>query len=91
MMMDQPVPFFSEDPKKYYRSMYFQCLHAAITTITDRFHQHDYCIHDNLEHVLIKASTQEDYSYEIEEVAQFFHTDFDKTVVKTQLQLFDSP
>ena len=67
--------------------MYFQCLDAVIAAITDRFHQHDYSIDANLEQVLIKACTQEDYSKELEEVTQFFHADFDKSLLKTQLEL----
>ena len=80
-------PFFFSDPKAYYRSMFFQFLDAVITAITDRFHQHDYSIYANLEQVLIKACTHEDYSKELEEVTQFFNADFDKSLLKTQLEL----
>ena len=82
-------PFFFSDPKEYYRSMYFQCLDAVIAAITDRFHQHDYSIYANLEQVLIKACTQEDYSKELEEVTQFFHADFDKSLLKHNLSYLD--
>ena len=75
-------PFYFEDPKAYYRSMYFQCLDAAITTITDRFHQRDFSIYANLEQVLLKAHNKEDYYQEFEEVTHFFHIDFDKSVLK---------
>ena len=51
-------PHFHEDPKVYYRSIYYQCLDSAISTITSRFHQQDYSLHVNLEQLLIKACSR---------------------------------
>ena len=45
-------------------------------------------IYTNLEQVLINAHNKEDYYQEFEGVMQFFHNDFDKSVLKTQLELF---
>lgn len=53
------------DPQSYYRSVYFQCLDTAITTIQDRFHQRDYAIYANLEEVLYKAYSKQDFSSEV--------------------------
>ena len=48
----------------YYRSMYYQCIDAAVTTIQDRFHQQDYSLYSTLEQLLIKATSSGDYVVE---------------------------
>ena len=54
------------NPQLYYKTVYFQCLDTAISTIRDRFHQHDYYIYVSLEQLLLKASSN-DYSDELGE------------------------
>ena len=80
-------PFFFNDVKLYYRSIYFQCLDAAMSAIKDRFHQPDYSMYSNLEQVLIKACSKENYSHELKEITGFFHADFNRSELETQLQL----
>ena len=75
------------DPQSYYRTVYFQCLDTAITTIQDRFHQRDYAIYANLEEVLCKAYSKQDFSSELDEVCTFFSGDFNRSLLETQLQL----
>lgn len=75
------------DPKSYYRSVYYQCLDAAISTINNRFDQRDFSIYANLEEVLCKACSNEDFSCELDEVCEFFDSDFDKSRLETQLQM----
>ena len=75
------------DPKSYYRTVYFQCVDTAITTIQDRFHQCDYAIYANLEEVLCKAYSKQDFSRELDEVCTFFSGDFNRSLLETQLQL----
>lgn len=62
--MGTEEPFSFSDPKLYYRSIYFQCLDAAMAFIKDRFHQRDYSIYSNLEQLLIKTCSKKDYSQE---------------------------
>ena len=58
----------SSHPQSYYTAVYFQCLDTAMSTIRDHFHQHDYSIYVSLEQVLLKVSSNEDYSDELGEV-----------------------
>ena len=67
--------------------MYFQCIDAAVTTIQDRFHQHNYSLYSMMEQLLIKATTNGDYSMELKEVTDFFPTDFSKSELQSLLQL----
>ena len=56
-------------------------------TIRDRFHQHDYFIYVSLEQLLLKASSNEDYSDELGDVCEFFGCDFKRSQLETQLQV----
>ena len=85
--MGTEEPFSFNDPKLYYRSIYFQCLDAAMAFIKDRFHQRDYSIYSNLEQLLIKTYSKKDYSQELKEITDLFHADFNKLELETQLQL----
>ena len=85
--MGTEEPFSFNDPKLYYRSIYFQCLDAAMAFIKDRFHQRDYSIYSNLEQLLIKTCSKKDYSQELKEITDLFHADFNKSELETQLQL----
>ena len=70
--MGTEEPFSFNDPKLYYRSIYFQCLDAAMAFIKDRFHQRDYSIYSNLEQLLIKTCSKKDYSQELKEITDLF-------------------
>ena len=58
-----------------------------MSTIRDRFHKHDYSIYVNLEQLLLKASSNEDYSDELGAVCEFFGCDFNRSQLETQLQV----
>ena len=68
----------------YYRSMYYQCIDAAVTTIQDQFHQHDYSL---MEQLLIKVTSNGVYFVELKEATDFYQADFNKSELVTQLQL----
>ena len=40
-------PYIFGNPMLYYRSMYYQCIDAAVTIIQDQFHQHDYSLYSD--------------------------------------------
>ena len=71
----------------YYCSMYYQCSDAVVTTIQDQFHQHDYSLYSMMEQLLIKATSNGEYSMELKEVTDFYQADFNKSELVTQLQL----
>ncbi len=78
---------FHDDPKTYYRAIYFQCIDAAISTISHRFQQKDYSVYANLEQLLVKTCMKMDYSEEYKTVTQFYGSDFCEPDLKTQLGL----
>ena len=78
-------PHFDEDPKLYYRRLYYQCLDAATSTINSRFQQQDYTIYANLEQLLVKACVGKDFSEELKVVTDFYQADFSKSELETQL------
>ena len=80
-------PHFHENPKTHYRVFYYQCLDAAISAISNRFHQRDYLMYANLEQLLVKACKKMDYSEEYREVTQFYTSDFSEPELKTQLEV----
>ena len=80
-------PFAFDSPMLYYRTMHFQCIYAAVTTIQDQFHQHDCSLYSMMEQLLIKATTNGDYSMELKEITDFYPTDFSKSDLQSQLQL----
>ena len=70
----------------YYRSLYYQCLDSAIFTITSRFHQQDYSLYVNLEHLLVKACMKiAEYLYKA--VTEFYGSDFSPSELSTQLDI----
>jgi len=48
-------PYHPDEPKTYYRQIYFQSNDAAMATIRDRFDQADYSLYAKLEQVLLLA------------------------------------
>ena len=80
-------PSTFDSPMLYYRSMYYQCIDAAVVAIQDRFYQYDYTLYSMLEQLLIKASSKGDYTVELKEVTDFYSADFNKSELETQLQL----
>ena len=51
------------------------------------FSPRDYAIYANLEEVLCKAYSKQDFSSELDEVCKFFSGDFNRSLLETQLQL----
>ena len=60
--LGEPVTF--DSPMVYYRSMYYQSIDAAVTTIQDCFHKQDYSLYSTLEKLLMKATSSGDYVLE---------------------------
>lgn len=74
----------------YYRPMYFEALDLAICSIENRFDQPGYRVYQNLEQLLILAANKGEYSAVIEEVLSFYHDDFDRGELATQLEILSS-
>ncbi len=70
--------------------LYFQCIDAAISTISHRFQQKDYSMYANMEQLLVKTCMKMDYSEEYKTVTQFYGSDFCEPDLKTQLEVLGS-
>ena len=79
-------PYQPDEPKVYYRHIYFQSIDAVIVTVCDQFNQGDYTMYAKLEQVILLAVKNRNYSSELEEVIDFYGDDFNKSELETQLE-----
>ena len=79
--------YHAQNIEDYYRSMYFEALDYAVSSIQDRFDQPGFQVYKNLEELLVKAA---DYSTELKEVLTLCGDDFDESELATQLQIFST-
>ena len=77
---------FHHDPKSFYKQQYYEALDLIVGCIDDRFNQPGYRIYHSLESLLSKACKQEDLDSDLDVVCDFYGDDFDKELLKTQLQ-----
>ncbi len=78
---------FHDNPKSYFRQIYFEALDLIISCITDRFSQPGYEIYKSIESVLSKACNQEDFTPDLDVVCDFYRDDFNKQLLQTQLEV----
>jgi hypothetical protein len=55
-----------------YRQVYFEVIDLAVNSITSRFDQSDFRIYSNIEELLIKAASGENYETEFSIVCEFY-------------------
>ena len=76
---------FASTPKTHYKVIYFEALDLIISCIKDRFDQPGFHIYQSLETLLIKSSKQQEFDNELDAVCSFYHDDFDKELLRSQL------
>lgn len=74
--------------KSHFRQQYFEAIDLVVNSIKNRFDQEGYKMYCNLEHLLIKASQQQDHTNEFYTVCSFYGKDFQSDVLKAQLHTF---
>ena len=77
---------FPSTPKEHFRQVYFEALDLIVNCIQDRFDQSGYWIYQSLETLLMKACKQEKFEEDLDVVCSFYRDDFDKELLRTQLQ-----
>jgi len=82
--------YHAQNIEDYYRSMYFEALDYAVSSIQDCFDQPGFQVYKNLEELLVKAANKQDYSTELREVLTLYGDDFDESELATQLQIFST-
>ncbi len=79
---------YHDTQKGYYRQHYFEALDLTINCILNRFDQPGYKIYSTLETLLTKSCKGEEIDELLEEVCDFYKDDFEKEVLRTQLEIF---
>ena len=79
-----------ETPQDMYRKPYYEALDLVITCIKDRFDQNDYKVYATLQDVLLKAAKKESFDAELDAGLSFYASDFDPSLLKTQLATFSA-
>ena len=69
-----------------HQQIYFEALDLAVTSTTDRFDQPGFRIYPNIEQLLFKACTGEDYDRELSFVCEFYGQDLNKVDLESQLK-----
>ena len=81
---------FASTPVDHYRWVYYEAIDLITTCINNRFDQPGYKIYRNIEDLLLKAANTENYDEELKFVTQFYSSDFDGYLLKTQLEVFST-
>ena len=79
---------FPSTPKAHFKPTYFEAIDLITNCVQDRFNQPGYRIYQSLETLLIKASKGEELQENLDAVCAFYHDDFDKELLHSQLQTF---
>ena len=82
--------YHAQNIEDHYRSIYFEALDYAVSSIKDRFDQPGFQVYKNLEELLVKAANKQDYSTELKEVLTLYGDDFDESELTTQLQIYST-
>ena len=80
---------FPSTPKAHFKQAYFEAIDLITNCVQERFDQPGYWIYRSLETLLIKASKQEELQDNVDAVCVFYHNDFDKELLHSQLQTFE--
>ena len=78
---------FHLTPESHYRQIFFEAIDHVIQAIQDRFDQPGYGIYQNLEQLILKASTGMPYDAEIQFVCDFYKEDLSRIQLEAQLPL----
>ena len=78
------MPEYASSPYAYYKTVYYEALDLIINCTKSRFDQPGYRVYRQLQDLLMKAASREDYQSEYEFVSKFYGADFSHRL-KTQL------
>lgn len=78
---------FHDDPKAYFRQLYFESIDLSVNWISERFQQPGYIIYSNLEQLLLKAVKGDDFPREFDTVCKMYKDDANPQFLQAQLPL----
>ena len=73
--------------KDMYRQVYYEALDLSVTSITDRFDQPGFKVYSNVEQLLFKACTGDNYQKELDAVCTFYKGDLEQHELLAQLEV----
>ena len=79
---------FPSTPKAHFKPVYFEAIDLITNCVQEQFDQPGYRIYQSLETLLIKASKWGEFQDNLDDVCAFYHDDFDKELLHSQLQTF---
>ena len=79
---------FPSTPKAHFKPVYFEAIDLITNCIQERFDQPGYRVYRSLENLLVKASKREEFQENLDDVCAFYDDDFDKELLRSQLQTF---
>ncbi|XP_057292603.1 zinc finger MYM-type protein 1-like [Hydractinia symbiolongicarpus] len=82
-------PIQLDKPKDLYRKHYYEALDHVVNCIKERFNQEDYRKYAAFQELILKAARKQPFSTELEEVLQFYNSDFDGSLLKSKLTMFE--
>jgi len=74
-----------KNPEEEYRRIYYQGIELVVAFIKERFDQEDFKMYATCEQLLVKAANNENFEDELQNFTQFYGSDFDPSVLETQL------
>jgi len=78
---------FPSSPKDVYRQIYSESIDLAIVSINNRFDQPGLRIYSNIEQLLFKASSGNDYTEELKAVCDFYEGDLSRCDLEAELKI----
>ena len=82
-------PAQPDTPKDLYRKHYYEALDHVVNCVKERFNQEDYKRYAMLQELLLKAARKQPFDTELEEVVTFYKSDFDASLLQSQLKLLE--
>ena len=79
---------FPLTPKAHFKPVYFEAIDLIANCVQERLDQPGYRIYQSLETLLIKASKRGEFQENLDDVCVFYHDNFDKDLLHSQLQTF---
>ena len=79
--------YHPESPSDHYKQIYIEALDIIISSIKDRFDEPGYKIFSNVEGLLLKAISKEDYSTEMAILSESYSGDYDQSLISSELDL----
>ena len=84
--LGQGEPEYPPTAKDHYRQLYFEVLDLAVTSIASRFDQPGFKIYSNVEQLLFKACSGDNYMDELTSFCNFYE-DFSKDDLEAELKV----